>query len=217
MAESSHMQCQQAAPKRQVFPAQPDRPACDSARLLQHFLNMPEKIANLECALPFPKGGLCAPLHPCLDGGARHTSILVVDDEDILSQILKQMLESQGYAVILAADCREARQLCSRPETRIDLLLTDIKMPGESGPQLATALRLMRPSLKVLYMSANSVGELQLEGLLDARYPVTSGSSFILKPFHVREICRALRQLLDSQPAARAGFLSVERASPELQ
>src|SRR5437016_6130366 len=64
-------------------------------------------------------------------------AILVVDDEEILQQIMKHILESLGYTVHLAPDAESARALCNTPGVPVDMLITDIHMPDQSGPELA--------------------------------------------------------------------------------
>ncbi len=79
-------------------------------------------------------------------------TILVVEDERAVRQLTQTVLERRGYTVIAAASAEEAMKLAAGAEA-IDLLLTDVVMPGTSGPQLAAQLAGVRPDLRVVYMS----------------------------------------------------------------
>lgn len=82
-----------------------------------------------------------------LPGGSE--TVLVLEDEESLRAIVREMLEGAGYAVLEAADGAEALHVVQRHEGPIDLLLSDVILPGMSGPELARSLVEMRPSLKV--------------------------------------------------------------------
>jgi len=88
-------------------------------------------------------------------------TILVVDDESVVRTMLRTFLERNGYHV-LDADGGEAAKSIAEQHERIDLLLTDVKMPNISGPELAMYLRRRCPDLKVLYISAYDPDELLL-------------------------------------------------------
>ena len=79
-------------------------------------------------------------------------TVLVVEDADGVRAPGRRMLERQGYTVLIAANADEALQLFERSSS-IDVLLTDVVMPGGSGPELARRLVERRPALKVIYMN----------------------------------------------------------------
>lgn len=81
-------------------------------------------------------------------------TILVVDDEDGTRGLISLILREGGYAVLEAADSESAARIHEHHRGKIDLLLTDIGLPGPSGWDLATALREAEPELHVLFMSA---------------------------------------------------------------
>ena len=81
-------------------------------------------------------------------------TILVVDDEDGTRGLISLILREGGYSVLEAADSESAARIHRHHLGKIDLLLTDIGLPGPSGTELATALRESEPELHVLYMSA---------------------------------------------------------------
>lgn len=84
---------------------------------------------------------------------AQARTILVVDDEEDLLEAIRRVLTRRGHAVLHAASADEAMQVCHTHTGPIDLLLTDLRMPGGGGRELANRARRQRPGLAVLYMS----------------------------------------------------------------
>jgi two-component system, cell cycle sensor histidine kinase and response regulator CckA len=80
-------------------------------------------------------------------------TILLAEDESSLRQMLGHVLQSAGYHLMIAEDGRRAVQLAKKHDGRIDLLLSDIEMPGLTGPDLAQELLRTRPNLRVMLMS----------------------------------------------------------------
>jgi DNA-binding NtrC family response regulator len=80
-------------------------------------------------------------------------TILLAEDESSLRQMLGLVLQAAGYHLMIAEDGRQAVQLAKEHAGRIDLLLSDIEMPGLTGPDLAQELLRTRPNLKVMLMS----------------------------------------------------------------
>jgi CheY-like chemotaxis protein len=121
-------------------------------------------------------------------------TILLVDDQADVRRILTRMLSSLGYAV-LAADCGDdALSLERGHEGRIDVLLTDLEMPGMDGRQLAAELRRRRPAIGVLFLS----------GQPDDLAPEAGGadeSDFLLKPCTMNELSRSLSRLIEGLSA----------------
>ena len=112
---------------------------------------------------------------------AQTATILVVEDEDAIRHVAERVLRSRGYSVITAASGEEAVAIADGK--RIDLLLTDMMMPGMSGPQLAERLRQTHPDVKVLFTSGYS-REAVASGIGDA--------GFIGKPYGLRELVTAV-------------------------
>jgi two-component system cell cycle sensor histidine kinase/response regulator CckA len=113
--------------------------------------------------------------------GARRPTILVVDDQPELVALLQRMLEVDGYETLTATSGTEALNLCASSPRRVDLLLTDLHMPGMTGRMLATALRNTQLGMKVLYLTGHSddlFGSLTLlephEAFLEK--PITAGA-----------------------------------------
>jgi CheY-like chemotaxis protein len=112
----------------------------------------------------------------------------VVDDEAALRRLFRAILEGGGYAVLEAAHGAEALRVYEQHPGRIDLLMTDVTMPGMTGPELAGHLTRLRPSLKVLYLSGGAAGG---EGL-----PGEAGAAFLGKPFPPEALLRKVREAL---------------------
>jgi two-component system, cell cycle sensor histidine kinase and response regulator CckA len=126
--------------------------------------------------------------HPA-EGGAE--TILVTEDEDIVRTISVRALEKRGYRVIQAHDAREALKLSKSHPGPIDLLLTDVVMPGMNGQELVAALKLTRPDARILYMSGYSREMVARHGVME------SGAGFIEKAFSAEKLCRTVRAILD--------------------
>ena len=80
-------------------------------------------------------------------------TVLVVDDDSDILIVLKVILERHGYRTLLAADAEDALQLLERADLGVDLMLTDLVMPGMSGTDLATKSLMLRPKLPILFMT----------------------------------------------------------------
>src|SRR6266498_3120647 len=83
-------------------------------------------------------------------------TVLVVDDEAAVRSAVREILQPTGYLVLEAGSGEEALRICAGQEGPIHLLLTDVMMPGMSGPEVAQRLARMRPGMRVLYMSGYS-------------------------------------------------------------
>jgi CheY-like chemotaxis protein len=125
------------------------------------------------------------------ESGPGHESVLLVEDDPAVRQLTCKFLVRLGYRVLDAAEPAAARELMHRHLDTIELLLTDLVMPGGSGRALATELLALRPNLKVLYMSGYTDDMVIRQGLDDVH------SSFIQKPFSAAELAQKLRLLLD--------------------
>jgi CheY-like chemotaxis protein len=103
-------------------------------------------------------------------------TILLVEDEEPLRLLVAGFLESNGYVVLQASEAKEAIKL-ARKKDRIDLLMTDVVMPGQSGSELAAALRKFLPNLKLLYMSGYTSDLITQHGVRE------SEATLLEKPF----------------------------------
>jgi hypothetical protein len=117
-------------------------------------------------------------------------TILLVEDEDGVRKFVRTMLEKQGYTVLEAASPDEALALVSHQPNRIDMMLTDVIMPRMNGPELAERASLLRPGLRVLFMSGYTDRTVRLQERFDDE------STFIQKPFTPNSLARKVRELL---------------------
>lgn len=120
--------------------------------------------------------------------GQSHT-ILLVEDEKGVRDLIRSMLIQGGYRVLSAGDCEVAQKIVRSHPTSIDLLIADIVMPGLNGPELARRLRALRPNLKVLFMSGFvRQAAVESEALPDAR--------FLEKPFPPEALVGKVQEIL---------------------
>ncbi len=118
-------------------------------------------------------------------------TILLVDDEPSILNMVKSLLERQGYHVLATDHPHEAIEIGKTHPGPIDLLMTDMMMPDMSGRDLFRALPVRHPPLKCLYMSGHSDEMLIRQGILDA------GSDFIQKPFTMKGLSSKVTELLN--------------------
>ncbi|XVV13863.1 response regulator [Actinoplanes sp. CA-131856] len=123
-------------------------------------------------------------------GSGQGRSILVVEDEDGVRDIVCRILRKAGYVVHAAGDPLEALRMCREDNLTFDALLSDVIMPGMSGTQLAAELRRTRPDLPVLFMSGYTSGPAPGGQELPADAPL------LHKPFQTEHLIGALHQLL---------------------
>ena len=119
--------------------------------------------------------------------------MLVVEDEEVIRGLVEQVLRGDGYEVLLAADGDEALELAGR--NRVDVLLTDLTMPGIGGHDLADRLRAAAPELKVMFMSGFAEGN---DFSTSALPPATA---FLEKPFTFSMLSERMHELI-SEPSS---------------
>jgi CheY-like chemotaxis protein len=119
-------------------------------------------------------------------------TILLVEDDDSVRLAIRRILTIGGYLVHEAATADEARKLFAAHRDSLDLLVTDVMMPGENGAQLAGALREQKPGLRVLYVSGYPGEDLARLGRLSGEVEL------LRKPFTVRELTERVRGVLAS-------------------
>jgi PAS domain S-box-containing protein len=125
-------------------------------------------------------------------------TVLLVENAEPLRALAKEFLKSSGYAVMEAENGKEALQIAKAFSGPIDLLLTDVIMPGMGGKQLAEQLTGLRPATKVLYMSGYPDDGIVKSGILG------SGMAFLEKPFTREILLRKVRQALGEQTLTAA-------------
>jgi CheY-like chemotaxis protein len=117
-------------------------------------------------------------------------TVLVVEDAEGLRELTKRLLERLGYTVLVAGNAEEALREFEQ-NASIDVIVTDVVMPGISGPQLTKSLVERRPGLKVVYMSGYTEDAIVQHGVLNP------GIAFLHKPFTSDALGRKLRDVLD--------------------
>jgi two-component system, cell cycle sensor histidine kinase and response regulator CckA len=129
----------------------------------------------------------------------RMETVLVVDDDAEMCAVAAEMLEQDGYSVLRAEGPSAALNTAEHHPGPIDLLLTDLVMPGMNGVVLAERVRLQRPETKVLFMSGFTRDNLGDQNVLPA------GVKLVVKPFTGPELRLKVRELLDQRrsPFAR--------------
>ena len=118
-------------------------------------------------------------------------TVLVVDDAEHVRELARRLLQRQGYRVLLAAHAQEARELFNKVPS-IDVLLTDVVMPGASGPELTRQLVDEHPGIKVIYMSGYTEEAITTHGVLQP------GIAFLHKPFTSDTLARKIREVVSA-------------------
>jgi PAS domain S-box-containing protein len=119
-------------------------------------------------------------------------TILVVEDDDALRDLISTALRKYGFSVLEAAHGGEALLICEREQGPIHLLVTDVVMPQISGSALSERLSSLHPEMKVLYMSGYTENAIVHHGVLDSQV------NFIAKPFRLVGLLQKVREVLDS-------------------
>jgi two-component system cell cycle sensor histidine kinase/response regulator CckA len=126
-----------------------------------------------------------------------HETVLVAEDEDALREMVVNTLRIQGYTVLEAASGLQALEVWERAERPIDLLLTDMVMPGGlMGSELAERLLDQSPRLKVIYTSGYS------PGMAGSDASLLKGRNFLPKPYSIGKLTQFVRECLDAQSAS---------------
>jgi hypothetical protein len=120
-----------------------------------------------------------------------HMTVLVVEDQEQVRGFVNAILESLGYNILSAADGAAALALATQHRGAIDLLLTDVILPGMNGRQLAEQLKLLRPEIAVLFTSGHPRNVIASSGVLDPAI------AFIAKPYSPEELAAKLSEVLE--------------------
>jgi CheY-like chemotaxis protein len=121
-------------------------------------------------------------------------TVLIVDDEAGLRSLVSSVLTEYGYKTITASSGAKALATIAKMDSAPDLLLTDVVMPGMSGPVLADQLLAKFGSARVLFMSGYD------ERQVVQRYVVEKGFALIIKPFQLQALCEAVKKAIDTVP-----------------
>lgn len=129
-----------------------------------------------------------APAARAAAGGTE--TILLVEDEESVRQLVHDTLEAKGYKVVDAGNGDEGIRVAARYDGKIDLLITDVVMPGTGGRELAQQIVKSRPGTKVLYLSGYAEDAILSEGGIE------NATAFLQKPFTLQNLSRKVREVL---------------------
>jgi two-component system, cell cycle sensor histidine kinase and response regulator CckA len=118
-------------------------------------------------------------------------TVLIIEDDAIVRQLTARILRQQGYNVLVATQADEALELAANHSTRIDLFLSDIVMPGGSGPSVIERLSAGRPLAKVLFVSGYPGDDISRRGVSETSFP------FLAKPYSSEQLAIRVREVLD--------------------
>jgi len=117
-------------------------------------------------------------------------TVFLVEDEESVRELVRVTLVSKGYRVVEAPDGETGLRLANAYEGTIDLLITDVVMPGMGGCELAQRVAANRPQIKVLYLSGYTEDAIVHQGVLEP------GTAFLQKPFALQMLARKVREVL---------------------
>ncbi len=120
-------------------------------------------------------------------------TILLVEDENILLEITKEMLIRLGYVILFSPSAGEAIKIAKEHATEIKLLITDVVMPEMNGSELVKILSQNNPELKTLFISGYTANVIAGHGILD------EGVNFLHKPFSIKDLAEKIREILDKK------------------
>lgn len=120
-------------------------------------------------------------------------TVLLVDDEEIIQKVCKELLEAIGYRIFTAKDGKEALKLYKKNQDKIDLVLLDMTMPNMSGSEVYDRMKEMNPNIKVLLSSGYSIDGEATEIL------ERGCNGFIQKPFNLNALSQKIRKILEKK------------------
>ncbi len=127
------------------------------------------------------------------ESSVRRPLVLVVDDEDMIRSLIRSVLEANGYRVLEAESAQDALDRTDIDFDTIDLIITDVRMPGLSGPEFARVLRARRPDLPIVFVSGYS-GDAPVDANPSAI------TEFLAKPFPLPHLIAAVRRISAAEP-----------------
>ena len=143
-----------------------------------------------------PAGALAPPTNGSAGSLAGTETILLVEDEEEVRPLIADALRSYGYDVLEASNGADALEVADDPEKPIDLLLSDVVMPGMNGRELSERMLAERPTLKVLFTSGYPADTIIRHGIAEAT------TAYLEKPYLPDELARKVRDVLDDAPSA---------------
>jgi two-component system cell cycle sensor histidine kinase/response regulator CckA len=129
-------------------------------------------------------------------------TVLLVEDEESVRELVRVTLASRGYNVLEADNGESGLRLAEETKSPIDILVTDVVMPGIGGRELAKKLLAIRPGISVLYLSGYTEDAIVTQGVL------TPGTAFLQKPFTLQNLAKKVREVLRARPNSRSASAS---------
>jgi PAS domain S-box-containing protein len=120
-------------------------------------------------------------------------TVLLVEDEESVRELVRETLKTRGYTVIEASDGIAGMRVSEEYQGNIEILITDVVMPGMSGRELAKRVAAARPNIRVLYLSGYTEDAIIHEGALEP------GTGFLQKPFTLQVLARKVREVLQGE------------------
>ena len=164
-----------------------------------HGTTMRVFLPRIEATRPQPNSA-SAPV-PVVCG---HETLLLVEDEDFVRELIREFLLTAGYTVLEAASAEDALALIADSRTHIDLLIADVVLPGMSGTVLGGRLRRLMPRMETLYISGYPGDSMFGAEIFDP------GAAFLPKPFTRHLLTRKVREVLNARPPSVASVLILE-------
>jgi PAS domain S-box-containing protein len=155
-------------------------------------VSQPGEGATFEILFPRSEETPQAAFQPATPSAARVESetILVVEDDPGVRQLIRAILETRGYTILIAREGNDAVRICERHVGKIGLILTDLIMPGMGGLELVESLRTINPTVRVLFMSGYAG--------TNSNCQLAPGAPFIQKPFSSVDLIGKIREVLDA-------------------
>ena len=123
-------------------------------------------------------------------------TVLIIEDDDALRAVVAETLQGAGYIVLEAGNPQQALTIAAQTDVEIQLVITDVVLPGRKGPETAAQVRNIQPGARVLLMSGYT------DPLLDGNPLMEHGLPFIGKPFARDALLRKVREVLDRPTAS---------------
>jgi CheY-like chemotaxis protein len=123
-------------------------------------------------------------------------AVLLVEDEEIVRTLTTRILEAEGYTVMTSATAEDALRLVKSRRPRVDVILTDVVMPGATGPELVRQILPLLQAPAVVYMSGYAG---------NALHELEPGAEFLAKPFSLASLSETLRRAIATQRLSRTG------------
>ena len=127
---------------------------------------------------------------------------MLVEDEDSVRELVRVTLASRGYKVLEASNGEAGLRLVEESKGPIDILVTDVVMPGIGGRELAKKLSALRPGISVLYLSGYTEDAVVTQGAHN------EGTAFLQKPFTLQSLTKKVREVLRARPHSKSASAS---------